>query len=172
MGLELVLRGLHQQRRFKPLLAQHYYPDLALDLGAWLARRIHVSAMMDISDGLSIDLHRLCRSSGVGARIHATQIPCVAVPAELSKLRLDPLLLALDGGEDYSLLFTVPRSRKARIPASFRGAKLTCIGEIVRGTGVKLVTADGRSKPLEPRGWDHFRPPASQRKRKGQGISR
>jgi thiamine-monophosphate kinase len=161
LGLELVLRGLHGLRRLEPLLKAHYYPALALDLGSWLARQEHASAMMDISDGLSIDLHRLCRSSGVGARIYAARIPWVAVPGELRSLELDSLKLALDGGEDYSLLFTVAHSHAARIPASFRGTNLTCIGEIVRGRGVRLVTAGGRSKPIEPRGWDHFRPAAS-----------
>jgi len=157
LGLELVLRGLHRERRWKRLMAPHYYPALALDLGQWLARHRLVSAMMDISDGLSIDLHRLCRSSGVGARIHATQIPCVTVPNELRALRLNALRLALDGGEDYALLFTVPKRLAARIPRAFRGTKLTCIGEMVRGRGVKLIAADGKSSPLEPLGWDHFR---------------
>jgi thiamine-monophosphate kinase len=157
LGLEMVLRGLHRERRWKRLLAPHYYPALALDLGRWLARHGLASAAMDISDGLSIDLHRLCRSSGAGARIHEQQIPCVAVPGELRALGLDARKLALDGGEDYALLFTVPKARVARIPRVFRGTKLTRIGEVVRGRGVKLVAADGKASPLEPRGWDHFR---------------
>jgi len=171
LGLELVLRGLHRERRWKRLLAPHYYPALALDLGQWLARHGLVSAMMDISDGLSIDLHRLCRSSGVGARIHAMQIPGVAaLPNELRGLGLDARKLALDGGEDYALLFTVPKARVARIPRTFRGTKLTRIGEIVRGRGVKLIAADGTSSPLEPLGWDHFAPKA-RRRAKQTGLS-
>jgi thiamine-monophosphate kinase len=157
LGLELILRGLYRERRSKRLLAPHYYPALALDLGQWLAQRRLASAAMDISDGLSIDLYRLCQSSGVGAQIYARQIPCVAVPRELRARGMDALKLALDGGEDYSLLFTVPKRWAARIPQRFRGTELTRIGEIVRGRGVKLITADGRSSPLEPRGWDHFR---------------
>ena len=93
----------------------------------------------------------------MGARIHAPQIPCVAVPGELRALGMDALKLALDGGEDYALLFTAPQRWAARIPRSFRGTKLTRIGEIVRSRGVKLIAADGTSLSLEPLGWDHFR---------------
>jgi len=157
LGLDLVLRGMHRERRWKRLLAPHYYPAIYLDLGQWLARRGLASAAMDISDGLSIDLYRLCQSSGVGARIHAPQIPCVAVPGELRAMGMDALKLALDGGEDYALLFTAPKRWAARIPRSFRGTELTRIGEIVRSRGVKLIAADGTSLSLEPLGWDHFR---------------
>ena len=157
LGLELVLRGLYRERRWKHLLAPHYYPALALDLGQWLAQRRLASAAMDISDGLSIDLYRLCQSSGVGARIHAPQIPCVAVPGGLRSLKLDALKLALDGGEDYVLLFTVPKHWAARVPRTFRGTKLTRIGEIVRGRRVTLIGTNGKDSTLEPLGWDHFR---------------
>jgi thiamine-monophosphate kinase len=167
LGLELVLRGLHRERRFKRLLAPHYYPALALDLGQWLARYGLASAAMDISDGLSIDLYRLCQSSGMGARIHAQQIPYVAVAGEVRNLGLDALGLALDGGEDYALLFTVPQRWTARIPRSLRGTKLTRIGEIVRGRGLTLVAADGTSSPLEPGGWDHFRPGTRRNRKEG-----
>lgn len=172
LGLELVLRGLHRERRWERLLAPHYYPAIHLDLGQWLAQRRLASAMMDISDGLSIDLHRLCQASGVGAQLHAQQIPCVAVPGELHALKIDALNLALHGGEDYALLFTVPRRRAGQIPRSLRGTKLTRIGEIIRGRGVTLITANGKSLPLEPRGWDHFRlQNASTRDRKNRRDS-
>lgn len=157
LGLELVLRGLHRERRWKRLLAPNYFPALAVDLGQWLARHGLASAAMDISDGLSSDLHRLCESSGVGARIHAPQIPCVVVPGELRAMGMDAFKLALNGGEDYALLFTVPKRWSARIPRKFLGKGLTRIGEIVRGREVTLITADGKDSPLDPRGWDHFR---------------
>jgi thiamine-monophosphate kinase len=158
LGLELILRGRQRQVRWKNLLAPQFYPVPTLDLGQWLARRGIASAAMDLSDGLSSDLHRLCRASGAGARIYAEELPGVAVPAGLRSLRLDALTLALHGGEDYGLLFTVPRRRAARIPKKFGGTKLTRIGEMVRGRGVTLVSTNGKSSALEPRGWDHFRP--------------
>jgi thiamine-monophosphate kinase len=158
LGLELVRRGLYREPRWRQWLRPHYYPAICLDLGQWLARRRLATAMMDISDGLSTDLHRLCRSSGVGAQIHAGEIPCVAVPGELSARGVNPLKLALHGGEDYGLLFTVRKSKIAQIPRVFRRTRLTRIGEIVRGGGVRLVSAEARSLPLAPQGWDHFRP--------------
>jgi thiamine-monophosphate kinase len=160
LGLELILRGMHRQRKWKHLLAAQFYPAPALQLGQWLAQRGVASAAMDISDGLSSDLHRLCKASGVGARIYREKIPCVTVPDKLRALPLDALTMALHGGEDYGLLFTVPKRWAARIPKSFRGTALTRIGEIVRGRGLTLTGADGKRSAIEPRGWDHFRPRA------------
>jgi thiamine-monophosphate kinase len=156
LGLELVLRRMHRQRRWRSSLKPHYYPKIHIELGQWLARRRLVSAMMDLSDGLSTDLDRLCRASEAGARIDQAKIPCVAVPQPL-RVKLDPLALALHGGEDYGLLFTVPKRLVSRIPRKLFGTRITPIGEIVRGRGVELVAADGRAVMLEPRGWDHFR---------------
>lgn len=158
LGLELILRGLHREPRWKPLLATHLYPQIRLALGRWLAENRLASAMIDTSDGLSTDLGHLCRASAVGARIYAEHIPAVRVPAPLRSRGLDPLQLALHGGEDYELLFTVPRRLANRVPASFRGVPLTCIGEVTHGRKILLADADGRTTPLAPQGWDHFRP--------------
>jgi thiamine-monophosphate kinase len=112
---------------------------------------------MDISDGLSTDLARLCTASGVGARIYADQMPAVNVPTSLPRLaELIPLTLALHGGEDYGLLFTVPRRMVRRIPRTFGQVQITSIGEVVRGSDVSIVAADGKVSSLAPGGWDHF----------------
>jgi thiamine-monophosphate kinase len=158
LGLELILRGMHRQARWKSLLVPQFYPVPALTLGQWLLRSGVASAAMDLSDGLSSDLHRLCRASGVGACVYAEELPCVAVPGGLRPPKLDAMTLALHGGEDYGLLFTVPQRKAARIPKRFRGTALTRIGEIVHGRGVVVVGAEGKSAALEARGWDHFRP--------------
>jgi thiamine-monophosphate kinase len=157
LGLELILRGMHRQARWKKLLVPQFYPVPALALGQWLLGSGVATAAMDLSDGLSSDLHRLCRASGAGARVYAEKLPGVAVPGGLRSLKLDAMTLALHGGEDYGLLFTVPPRRAARIPKTFRSTALTRIGEIVRGRGVALVGVGGRASPLEARGWDHFR---------------
>ena len=157
LGLELVLRGLERQRRWRRLLRPHLYPALRLALGQWLSRRRIASAMIDTSDGLSTDLEHLCRASGVGARLWGACIPTVAVPAALRDRGLDPLALALHGGEDYELLFTAPRRFRKLIPKVFQSTSITLIGEIVRSRRVLLVGAEGGTTLLVPRGWDHFR---------------
>lgn len=117
--------------------------------------------MMDISDGISTDLARLCKASAVGARLWAERIPCVKIEPAAARLlcgrRLNPLWMALDGGEDYELLFIVPRRnlRKLRGAPGFSG--ITAIGEIEPGNRITLVGADGREQRLEPGGWDPFR---------------
>jgi len=158
LGLELILRGMYRQRRWQPLLRPHLCPELRLALGEWLAARRLATAMIDTSDGLSTDLGHICRASGVGARLWAERIPRVKVPAGLREHGFDPLELALHGGEDYQLLFTVPRRLAKRIPQSHRGVPITQIGEITRGRSVVLVGSDGRAVKLALRGWDHFRP--------------
>jgi thiamine-monophosphate kinase len=156
LGLELLLRGL-AGRRNRGLLTAHYYPVLPLDLGLWLGRNHLPSAMMDISDGLSTDLARLCAASGVGARIYADRIPAMTVPRSLPRgIAATPLTLALHGGEDYGLLFTVPRRMLRRIPRNFGRTRITSIGEIVPGSKVRIVGADGKASTLAPGGWDHF----------------
>jgi thiamine-monophosphate kinase len=143
------------------LLQPHLYPKIRVELGAWLAQHEIASAMMDISDGLSTDLARLCAASGVGARLWAERIPCVKLPvartSPLRKLRLDAMQMALHGGEDYELLFAVPRKRLNRLRSAPGFAQITAIGEIERGKRITLVGADGRSKRLDPGGWDPFR---------------
>ena len=157
LGFELIMRGMARQHKYRRLLLPHYYPALPLDFALWLGRHRLPSAMMDISDGLSTDLTRLCRASGVGARIYADQIPAVAVPKSLPQTRkLDPLSLALHGGEDYGLLFTVPRQFSSQIPKAFGRTRITRIGEIVRGSGVSVVGRGGEVSPLIPGGWDPF----------------
>jgi thiamine-monophosphate kinase len=156
LGLELLSRGRTDQQKYRKLLAPHYYPTLPLDFALWLGRNRLASAMMDISDGLSTDLARLCKSSAVGARIYVDQTPAVVVPGSLRSRAFDPLTLALHGGEDYGLLFTVPRRKASRIPRVFSRTRISRIGEVVRGSGVSIVTADGDSSPLTPGGWDPF----------------
>ena len=129
----------------------HLYPEPRCELGHWLQRAGIPSALMDISDGLSTDLLRLCEASGVGARIDAGCIPRPAgLREELS------LTLALNGGEDYELLFTVPKRKMEKVPRRHRGVPLRCIGRICRSEDVLLVGVDGSRTTLLPSGYDHF----------------
>ncbi len=129
----------------------HLFPQPQCALGRLLSERRLATAMMDLSDGLSIDLRRLCDASGVGANLFADQIPSPLVPnAE------DALCLALHGGEDYQLLFTASRAKAAKIPRKFGKISLRCIGEIRALRSIDLFSQDGRTVPLEIHGYDHF----------------
>jgi thiamine-monophosphate kinase len=161
LGLEMLRRGLAHKPGVKQAVRTHLYPRIRIALGRWLARKSIGSAMMDISDGLSTDLTRLCEASKVGARIFEERVPQAVLPrlfAGPSGLpALDPLEMALHGGDDYELLFTVPPHRAGRLRAAPGARELHCIGEITRKKQIVLVEANGRERPLESRGWDSFR---------------
>lgn len=167
IGLELIRRGTKASRKpgavkngQDPLLRAHLYPRLRVGLGRWLSRNRVASAMMDLSDGLSSDLTRLCGASGVGAKLYAARIPAVSVSSEALKALprgFDLQNAALHGGDDYELLFTVPAGNEKRLRAAPDFSELTCIGELTRNRHVVLVGAEGRARPLESAGWDPFR---------------
>jgi thiamine-monophosphate kinase len=157
LGLQLLRerkRGLTMQ---EPRLRKHLYPEPRLELGRWLSEKRVASAMMDLSDGLSSDLRRLCEASKVGAVITSENLPAVRVTKLERKNGVDPLQLALHGGDDYELLFTVSKSKATRLPRSVGGVAITRIGEITRARDVLVVDDDGHSRVLKPRGWDPFR---------------
>jgi thiamine-monophosphate kinase len=161
LGLALTLNpGTVVQRRdsdVRRIVAAHNYPEPCLALGEWLASKRLPSAMMDVSDGLSTDLARICKASGVGAIVQEADLPTVKVPRVLQGRGFDARALALHGGEDYGLLFTVPRRKAAGIPAAYKGTRITRIGNIVRARVVMLASLEGPTRPLKPGGWDHFR---------------
>jgi thiamine-monophosphate kinase len=152
LGLRLLQTEVRARKTFeKAALRSHLFPQPQCALGRFLSEHRLATAMMDISDGLSIDLRRLCDASGVGAHLFADRIPAPALPD-----RDDALKLALHGGEDYQLLFTVSAKNAAKIPKHFGKNPLHCIGEIQTSKAINLVTADGKTRGLKPEGWDHF----------------
>ncbi len=159
LGLELVRANLARRSGLQDVLRQHLYPRIPMKLGEWLAGSQIASAMMDISDGLSTDLTRLCAASRVGARIEAQHVPRVSIPAGLFRgaRRMDPLQMALHGGDDYGLLIAVPRRRVNRLQRAPDFSSLTCIGEITPGRRILLVNDNGSTTALEAHGWDPFR---------------
>jgi thiamine-monophosphate kinase len=156
LGLRWLRQGRIARHRNSPCVKKHLYPEPRLAVGRWLAEKGIATAMMDLSDGLSTDLTRLCAASGVGARVEAERIPKVQVPAGKSRNHLDLTDLALNGGDDYELLFTVRPNQARRIPRVFRGLDLSCIGEITREQRLVLIGPRGRKEALVPRGWDPF----------------
>lgn len=153
LGLRLLTlpRGRRTPHRVEALRA-HLYPEPQCALGQFLSRGRLASALMDLSDGLSTDLARLCEASGVGARLWANLLPG---PSRLAAK--DSLRLALHGGEDYQLLFTVPPGKVSRIPSTFGDVPLHRIGEIRQAKGLRLIGTDGSVRRLAPGGWDCFR---------------
>jgi thiamine-monophosphate kinase len=118
---------------------RHLRPEPRLALGRFIREKLGATAAMDLSDGLSLDLRRMCDASGLRAEITG---PPIFPGATLEQ--------ALHGGEDYELLFTAPP--RVPVPEEFERLPLTKIGVMRRGrTG---VTLDGQ--PLEALGWDHF----------------
>lgn len=152
----LGLRLLRSRTRIrKPVeraaLRAHLFPQPQCALGRFLSEHRLASAMMDLSDGLSIDLRRLCDASGVGASLFANRVPAPPIPDTDAALEL-----ALHGGEDYQLLFTVSAAKSSKIPRHFGRIPLHCIGEICTTRGINMVTPDGKALPVEAHGYDHF----------------
>ena len=125
-------------------IRRHLDPEPEVELGMKLAGI--ATACIDVSDGLSSDLHHLCDASGVGAEIERQRIP---VFPGIEQSGIDVRNAVLHGGEEFALLFT-STLRESELSARV-GRPVYAIGRIVEQRGVRL---DG--EPLAPRGWDHF----------------
>ena len=113
--------------------------------------------MIDISDGLSSDLHHLCTESNVGAAIDAAALPLDENVVQLCGRRaLDPLELALHGGEDFELLFTVRPDNVSRLPKRVDGVVISHIGEITDQPDVVRIREKNHEWDLPAQGFQHF----------------
>ncbi len=157
LGLAVLRRGRGLGYPRNSLTKKHLYPEPRLALGQWLTQKRLASSMMDLSDGLSSDLPRLCAASGVGARLEGGTIPGLRTPEVARSYGLDPLKLALHGGDDYELLFTVPPRKTKLLPRAFQGIPLTPIGQIARQSKLVLRDRNGSEQLLAAGGWDPFR---------------
>jgi thiamine-monophosphate kinase len=135
------------------LLEKHLTPTCRLDASGPLASIAH--AMIDISDGLGSEVRHICRQSAVGARIETASIPIHdAVLAAARDLEQDPLQLALSGGEDFELLFSIAPEKVVELKQT--GLDFYPVGRIVPASeGVVLVSQNGGHTPL-PEGYAHF----------------
>jgi thiamine-monophosphate kinase len=137
-------------------LAAFRRPAARCDEGRFLGASRNVDAMMDCSDGLSTDLHRLCSASGLGADIE--DVPVAAAAAVVARARgEDPQQFALAGGEDFELIVAIRPRAFATIAQRFRARfdrELHRIGTLRSESGVVF-----RGKPLDRSGWDHFAQP-------------
>lgn len=164
MGLQLLERekmASAGQKDFQPDFAGKEYiierqlkPEARKDIVQALAREdIHPTAMMDVSDGLSSELIHICKQSDTGCRVYEDRIPIdyqTAVMAE--ELNMNLVTAALNGGEDYELLFTVPLTDHDKVE-KIEGVKI--IGYVTKPElGCALVTRDGGEIPLRAQGWN------------------
>jgi len=160
-GLEVLRRSLPLPPDLKePLTRAYQDPRPRLTAGRLLARERLATACIDLSDGVATDLMHICRQSGLGARLAGETIPVSPGVETVARLTdQDPLNLALQGGEDYQLLFTSSAEQAARLSQAFAQAGLeapSLIGELVPGEEVVLITGK-TEKIISEGGYDHFR---------------
>jgi thiamine-monophosphate kinase len=165
-GLRLIERGAHladqslgstETQALDQILLRHLKPDARVGWGIVLGQERMATAMIDISDGLSSDINHLCSESGVGSLIESSLLPIDHQVVELCGRRaLDPLQLALHGGEDFELLFTVKPGDVPRLPKRVDGVGITRIGEVRPASEGVKISEGTRVWELTPRGWKHF----------------
>jgi len=165
-GLRLIERGAHladqnlasnETQALDQILLRHLKPEARVGWGIILGQESLATSMIDISDGLSSDLNHLCSESGVGSLIESSLLPIDHQLVELCGRRaLDPLQLALHGGEDFELLFTVRPNEVPRLPKRVDGVGITRIGEIKPASDSVKISEGTRVWELTPSGWKHF----------------
>jgi thiamine-monophosphate kinase len=137
---------------------RHRRPEPRLRLGALLGRNRAASACMDLSDGLADGVRQIAAASGTGARLDAGALPIPSAAREwYSRSGMDPAAAAAAGGDDYELIFSVPRRSRGRLATAVRqapGVAVTRIGELTREPELLLVR-DGTAEAL-PSGFVHF----------------
>lgn len=165
-GLRLIERGAHlaeqnladdDSQKLDHVLLRQLRPEPRVGWGIVLGEERLATAMIDLSDGLSSDLNHLCVASSVGALIDASLLPIDERVVELCGRRaLDPLQLALHGGEDFELLFTVKPENVARLPRRVDGVEIKRIGEVTSADAGVKISEGARTWDLRPGGWRHF----------------
>ncbi|HEU4387337.1 MAG TPA: thiamine-phosphate kinase [Blastocatellia bacterium] len=161
LGLELLKSGLRIESAVSELqmeaIGKHLQPEPRVALGRAIGELGLATAMIDISDGLSTDITHLLDESGCGATLRARDIPVAECATALAPgLGLDPLALALNGGEEYELLFAVKPETVDRINelAGSLGETVSVIGEMRSERGL-VVERDGAIESLGPGGFEH-----------------
>ncbi len=158
-GAAATLKLLFDGKKLRPAdFPQHFRPTPRVEVGRFLREKRLASAMIDLSDGLSTDLGHICDEGGVGAKIQASAIPRANIGKPSRAVEFE---FALNGGDDYELLFTAHPGK--RIPSEIAGVPITQIGEITRDKRVLLVTQKGKSSRLRSQGWEHFKGPKHSR---------
>ena len=162
-GLKLLENGeRYDNSANKSLLLRQLAPDPQTEIGQIIGANNLATSMIDLSDGLSSDLFHICRASDVGAKIFADKIPIAArIPDSRfqipdSRFQIPNLELALNGGEDYELLFTVPPKKKIRLEKALANRAFSYIGEMTANAAIIELIVGEKSNFLQPKGFRHF----------------
>jgi thiamine-monophosphate kinase len=150
-GLKLLEKGADQDKNSEELSLKQLKPQPQVELGKLLQSMDIVHSMIDISDGLSSDLWHICEKSGVAAEIDTEMVPIAPILLENFPAN-ECLEMALNGGEDFQLLFT--GDEKKISTAKLSG--VTHIGRIVANAGGVEIKRSGANQQLQPRGYRHF----------------
>jgi len=143
------------------LIGRHLRPTARVAEGQWLCTHGFATAAIDISDGLSGDLRHICEASHVGVDLDMGALPLsLACRAYAKSRQLDPVALALTGGEDYELLFTLSPRHRASVERTARSRRfhLTCVGTIRPArNGIQAIGPDGERRPMLFTSYEHFK---------------
>lgn len=157
-GLRLLEKGFRCETEKgwrRNLILKQLTPNPQVEIGATLSKANLATSMLDLSDGLSSDLGHLCEASSVGARIYADKIPFNKNLQAVLKENEDEISLALNGGEDFELLFTVKPKNKNKLE-KLLAKKVSLIGEITGNAGNIELIAKSKIIKLEAQGFRHF----------------
>jgi thiamine-monophosphate kinase len=162
LGLKLRLGKADFERALSPnyrdfLLKRYLYPEPRLALSEALAR--YASAAIDISDGLALDLSRMCNASNVSAEVGVASIPLSAAASAAAMAFPGAIEIILSGGDDYEILAAVPSGRCVAFESASKeaGLRVTNIGAVKQGAGSPaFLKSDGTALVLAAKGFEHF----------------
>lgn len=137
-----------ENSQYKDLLLRQLAPNPRTEIGRFIGENNWATSMIDLSDGLSSDLRHICRASNVGAKIYTENIPFQSQTTDLN--------FALNGGEDFELLFTVNPKKNFRVEKEFKKLQFSHIGEITANAEIIELITNEKSVILESRGFRHF----------------
>jgi len=161
-GLHLILNDIPtDSKELKELFNSHILPRPFLREGRFLGAQNGVHAAIDVSDGLSSDIGHIAKESNAGVRLFTEKIP---ISENLiyfcNRFDFNPVEFALAGGEDYTLLCTVPPDKADDVARKYLKTfnnPLYTIGKITDPGKMEIIDSSGRAKEFKPKGWDHFK---------------
>jgi thiamine-monophosphate kinase len=156
LGFVLTMKGLALggDKSADRLLRAFLDPVPQIELGRELAQKNIASSMIDISDGLSVDLMHLCEESGTGAEIDLQSLPLSPGMKKFGGKRA--VEYALHGGEDFELLFTATLEKEKLLEGPKKRFRITKIGRMTRKKGIFALDPYGAKRPLRVKGYEHF----------------